>query len=310
MIRPIAFIIAFAVICAIAAWLVGERGRLILPATRQTFREQGVWRIFRLQTWHFYVYGCWPRLYIATLIHVLFPAFARLGRLGPAWLADRYHGKVLTRDHARSIVTVEREIPLRDLDRIVPYSTARQLLLQSPLEMAVYECPCRLARASHCEPTQVCMIIGQPFVDLVIDHHPHTSRRLSRAEAVELLEAEHRRGHIHIAWFKDACLDRFFAICNCCKCCCGGIDAMVHHGIPMVTSSGYVARSDPESCLGCGNCREACAFGAIEVNVTAAIDSDKCMGCGVCLDHCPEQAIVLEQDPGRGVPLNVPELVR
>jgi tetratricopeptide (TPR) repeat protein len=54
---------------------------------------------------------------------------------------------------------------------------------------------------------------------------------LSPAEAVEILEAEHRRGHVHAAYFKDACLDRFYVICNCCKCCCGGIDAMVSVGL-------------------------------------------------------------------------------
>jgi hypothetical protein len=39
------------------------------------------------------------------------------------------------------------------------------------------------------------------------------------AEALDLLRAEHERGHLHSAWFKDVMLNRFYAICNCCKCC-------------------------------------------------------------------------------------------
>jgi Pyruvate/2-oxoacid:ferredoxin oxidoreductase delta subunit len=152
------------------------------------------------------------------------------------------------------------------------------------------------------------MIIGQPFVDLVLDHHPRTSRRLTKAEALELLAAEHERGHVHVAWFKDACLERFFAICNCCKCCCGGIDAMVHHGIPMITSSGYVAECDPAKCLACGECSTNCAFGAVHVNGHAAVERDKCLGCGVCVGHCRAAAMALVRDETKSLPLDVRHL--
>ena len=35
-------------------------------------------------------------------------------------------------------------------------------------------------------------------------------------------------------------LGRFYAICNCCKCCCGAMQAHLN-GVPMLASSGYVA---------------------------------------------------------------------
>jgi ferredoxin len=246
--------------------------------------------------------------YIGLLIHHVFAVVTRLGYRSKRWFADRYHGKILTPEHAKSIITVDRKIPLQDLDQVVPYGKARLLLLDSPLDIAVFECPCRHARESPCQPTQVCMIVGQPFVDLVLDHHPSTSRRMSRQEALDLLEAEHLRGHIHVAWFKASCLDRFFAICNCCKCCCGGIDAMMNYGIPMMTSSGYVAQIAQEVCLGCGTCESLCAFEAIQVDEVACLDQSQCMGCGVCIDHCPQAAISLEREPDRGVPLDVSAL--
>jgi ferredoxin len=286
-------------------WLVGERGRLILPATRRTFRSQGLRRALRLQTWHLYVYGCWPRVYIGALIHGLFRFLAVSPVPGRHFLSNHYHGKVLTPEHARSLVTVEKPIRLRDLEQVIPYPVARLLLLDTPLDMAVYECPCRLTRAVPCQPTQVCMIMGQPFVDLLLEHHPRTSRRLARDEALELLAAEHRRGHVHVAWFKDACFDRFFAICNCCRCCCGGIDAMLHHGIPMIASSGFVAAVAADRCRGCGACAAVCPFGAVSVNGQATVDGLRCMGCGVCVDQCRSDAIRLVRDETRGVPLDV-----
>jgi ferredoxin len=150
------------------------------------------------------------------------------------------------------------------------------------------------------------MAIGQPFVDFTLEHNPHSSRRLTQAEALDILEAEHERGHLHSAWFKDLCLNRFFAICNCCKCCCGGIEAMIKYGVPMMVPSGYVAYTDKDLCTGCGTCADACPFGALSIKGDEnVLDWDKCMGCGVCVEKCPNGAMSLVRDEGKGLPLDV-----
>jgi ferredoxin len=150
------------------------------------------------------------------------------------------------------------------------------------------------------------MVIGQPFVDFVREHNPHSSRRLTQAEALDLLQAEHERGHVHSAWFKDAMLNRFYAICNCCKCCCGGIEAMTKYGVPLMASSGYVAALERDLCNQCGVCVDACPFSALSMNDTAVERSwEKCMGCGVCVEKCPTQAITLTRDERKGTPLDV-----
>jgi ferredoxin len=300
----IAAVFAAGLVTGLLIWLIGERGRLILPSTRRALQAHGWWRIFTPQGVHFFLYGCWPWLYLGLLInHVM----KRLGVRGGRFVAERYHGKVLTTAHARSLLTIQRPLPLQDLEQIIPYATARQLVLQAPPDIALIECPCRQVSRTPCQPSQVCMVIGQPFVDLVLEHHPRTSRRVTVDEALEVLDAEHRRGHLHSAWFKDACLNRFFAICNCCTCCCGGIQAM-RRGIPMLSSSGYVAEVDPELCQGCGRCRDACPFLAIEINGRARIDLAQCMGCGVCVGQCRHGAVALRLEPSRGVPLDVDRL--
>ena len=129
---------------------------------------------------------------------------------------------------------------------------------------------------------------------------------MSRDEALQLLEEEHQRGHLHSAWFKDVMLNRFYAICNCCKCCCGGIEAMTRRGMPMMASSGYVSKIDTSLCNACGACVKACSFEALSLNDTSAeLDWEKCMGCGVCVSKCPEDAVSLVRDEKKGVPLDV-----
>lgn len=287
--------------------LYAERGRLLRRSTWRLLREGGLRKVRDRTFFHSYLYARWPREYIGTSLKHIAPHFTPRQRQGAA---DGYHGKVLPIELARRLVSVQQPIPIRDVERILPYPVARNLVLQGPPEIVVFECPCRGTRANPCQPTQVCMIVGQPFVDFVLEHHPARSRRLSTAEAVELLEAEHRRGHVHAAYFKDAMLERFYAICNCCKCCCGGIECMTKHGVPMMTASGFLAQVDADRCAGCGTCQRACAFDAIHVyGGHAAVNWEACMGCGVCEGQCPRHAITLVRDERKGIPLDVAAMV-
>jgi heterodisulfide reductase subunit A-like polyferredoxin len=104
-------------------------------------------------------------------------------------------------------------------------------------------------------------------------------------------------------------LGRFYAICNCCSCCCGAMNAH-RNGTPMLASSGYVAQVDADLCAACGSCADYCQFAAISVDDGFAhIDAAACMGCGVCVAHCPQEAIDLVREPGRGIPLEIQKLI-
>ena len=301
----ILIIIAIVLVVGLAFWLYGERWMPLRPSTWKFMQVAGLQRLLNLSALHGYVYGRWIKGYINVLINYAIP---RLGSRGKNWLAGHYHGKVLTSELAKAIITLDHDIPLQNIEQIIPYPFARDLVLKGPPDVAVFQCGCRQTRENPCQPIQVCMVIGQPFVDFTIDHHPNSSRRLTQAEALELLEAEHKRGHLHSAWFKDALLDRFYAICNCCKCCCGGIEAMVKYGAPTMVSSGYVAKVDEASCTACGACEDACAFKAIKMNESATVNWEKCMGCGVCAGQCPTEAIALIRDERKGIPMDVRQL--
>jgi ferredoxin len=224
--------------------------------------------------------------------------------------ADRYHGKVVSLEAARQLVSVKEDIRLTDLEQVIPYARARDIVLQQPDHLAVMECACRRTRAKPCLPLDVCLIVGEPFVAFVVDHHPGRARRITQTEAENILTAEHERGRVHHAFFKDAMLGRFYAICNCCPCCCGALEAE-RLGVPMLASSGYVTQVDGECCAGCGTCVEVCPFRALSVDGgVAVVQAEKCLGCGLCTERCPQGALSLQRDPRRGEPLELRERVK
>ena len=273
---------------------------------------------------HGYVYARWPYLYIGIgtgehpLARVVGPAVRLAGRLIPSHseddgggtaFADTYHGKVVPLEAATQLVTVKEDIDLGDLEQTIPYALARDIVLQHPDHIVVLECPCRAGRPNPCQPLDVCLIIGEPFASFVAEHHPRRSRWIEPEEAVEILRAEDERGHVHHAFFKDAMLGRFYAICNCCACCCGAMQAH-QHGTPMLASSGYVSVVDADLCAACGLCVTHCQFGAISLdNGYAAVDTAACMGCGVCVSQCAYNALSLVRDATRGEPLEIQKLI-
>jgi Pyruvate/2-oxoacid:ferredoxin oxidoreductase delta subunit len=222
---------------------------------------------------------------------------------------DTYHGKVVPLEAAKQLVLVNEPVRLENLEKIIPYARARDIILQDPDHIIALECPCRAGRPNPCLPLDVCLIVGEPFAGFVAEHHPRRSRWITQQQAVEILRQEDERGHVHHAFFKDAMLGRFYAICNCCDCCCGAMQAQ-RHGTLMLTSSGYVCRMDENRCIGCGECNPYCQFKALSVQgAYTHVDETKCLGCGVCVSKCAYGALELVREPGKGEPLEIQKLI-
>ena len=300
---------------------------LRMPSTRFFYREGRRTEGYSFFDWvHGYIYSRWPYFYIgvATGEHRLsrflsgfweriagFFSRSSDGNSGSATdtFAHGYHGKVVPLEEACELVSIEQEVSLKDLEQIIPYDRARDIIMKNPDHIVVLDCPCRASRPEPCLPLDVCLIIGEPFAGFVAEHHPRRSRWITRDEAVEILRAEHGRGHVHHAFFKDAMLGRFYAICNCCSCCCGAMQSW-ENGVPMLASSGYVSRIQSEDCIGCGTCAEFCQFKALKPeNGHMTVEENRCMGCGVCVSKCANGAIKLERDESRGEPLRIRQLI-
>jgi ferredoxin len=300
------------------------------PSTRAFMREARRARHYSLFDWlHGYAYARWTYLYIGigTGEHPL----AKMAKPIVGWVdalirkaaseqlgeksgsgvgfADTYHGKVVTLETATELVKVGRDVNLGDLEQVIPYALARDIVFQNPDHIIALECPCRSARPNPCLPLDVCLIVGEPFASFVSEHHPDRARWVTGEQATRILEEEHARGHVHHAFFKDAMLGRFYAICNCCECCCGAMQAHFN-GVPMLASSGFVAVADEAACAGCGSCADSCQFGAIDLaGGRSRVDWDACMGCGVCVDICSCGALSLARDERKGIPLDMRALL-
>ncbi|MEF2145990.1 MAG: 4Fe-4S binding protein [Desulfovibrionaceae bacterium] len=294
------------------------------PSTRAFFEEADKAGKSFYEKLHGYCYGRWPYLYIGVGTGerklaglLLLPFLLLINRMNPIFpkpgnerhsFADSYHGKAVPLSEATKLVTLNREVPATDLEQVIPYSQAREIVLSNPAKIVLLDCPCRSVRENPCLPLDVCLIVGDPVAQFLLDHHPRKARRITSEEAVRVLREADARGHVHHAFFKEAVLGRFYAICNCCSCCCGAMSAH-RNGIPMLCSSGYLARCDEQACVGCGNCVEFCQFGALSVSDRRlSLDTAQCMGCGVCVSKCPKDALSLVRAPEKGRPLLVDEL--
>lgn len=307
---------------------------LLKPSARRFFEEADRLGFSPGKKFHGYLYLRWPYTYIKILSgeHPLVKLLARgsrwLDKLLPSRVerrrkamrasraasgirfADTYHGKVMPTDEAVKLVKIGREVSLTAPETVIPYQLARDIVLKDPDHIVVFDCPCRAARKNPCSPMDVCMVVGEPFASMVLEHQNKRARRVTPDEAVAILKAENARGHVHHAFFKDLALGRFYAICNCCSCCCAAMAAQ-KNGVGMLAPSGYLVHVDAEACVGCGNCAKYCQFGALKArDRKLQIKTARCMGCGACVSKCPKQALSLAAEPTRGMPLLVEELLK
>lgn len=133
--------------------MLRQRLKILQPSTRAFIREARRTSGYRLFDFlHGYVYARWPYLYIGIGKgeHSLSPTVAKLavffnrlllpilnqngakGNSPNESFADTYHGKVVPLQAATELVTIREEIKLENLEKIIPYSKARDIVLKNP----------------------------------------------------------------------------------------------------------------------------------------------------------------------------------
>jgi len=271
---------------------------------------------------HNYLYFVYYDRYVKVFLAVgryLVKNFGATGLLAKAFrnVYENYHAKVLTYADARKILTLNHDISLSadKAKKIIPFSAAYKVIFAEADFIAVMDCPCRLSRENYCQPLNVCMAVGRTTAEFWLDHcEKYHVRKITQAQAVEILEGSAAAGRIITAWLKTVTGGRTGVICSCCPCCCGGIEGMKlarrlpgHVKITNIASSGYSVAIDAERCLACGTCIEACAFDACLASDEGrpVYDYDACLGCGVCVLRCTAGARRMVADPAKGLPLDV-----
>jgi Pyruvate/2-oxoacid:ferredoxin oxidoreductase delta subunit len=183
---------------------------------------------------------------------------------------------------------------------IIPPAEAEKLVSRAG-SVYLRDCPCRL-EMQVCPPEKwkVCLLFEHAG-----EEDRQKARLISNAEAVEIVRKTTARGDIHqLFYFEEG--GRPFELCNCCDCCCFPLREARDKGDGYRSQlrSGYVSVTDTDLCTDCGDCVDSCFFSARQITEDALHFVDAlCFGCGSCLLDCQEDAIRLEYQPERGIPI-------
>src|SRR4030042_6455787 len=82
--------------------------------------------------------------------------------------------------------------------------------------LALGPCTCREVFRNCDNPINVEIMVGLSR-NIFMEERPHDYREITKDEAKEILRQCHQRGLIHTI---VKCKQDFYAICNCCTCCC------------------------------------------------------------------------------------------
>jgi len=176
---------------------------------------------------------------------------------------------------------------------ILPYDDVRAILLTSKA-FHLRDCICKVQQnhigRRKCDfPVKMCLSFSSI-------ERPSGPNDISKEEALVVLDKAEEIGLVHTV---SNIMKGVGYVCNCCGCCCGILRGITDWGIEdSVAYANYYAVIDPDTCLGCGMCRERCQVNAIsEKDGVSVVDTKRCIGCGLCVTGCPNEVARLERKP-------------
>lgn len=200
------------------------------------------------------------------------------------------------------VVPVNHDVVEKPGDNIIPHENVNDIVDKFDT-IALVNCYCRHEQDLLGNPCKItdnrknCMLFGKT-ARFVIDYE--FGHEISRDEAKNIFAQSVEEGLVHKSFHVKADIEKDeYAICNCCKCCCGTIGKYHSGTLPNHVYASHVAKVDDSECISCEVCIERCPIEAISMDDIAVIDAEKCFGCGVCAVKCPTGAITLERTGSR-----------
>lgn len=235
----------------------------------------------------------WKRLYASFFGMMEVPLLTEFMKIreekGEKYAFEKLEEMAKNGEWSTRVVPVKEAI--RNDVKILPIEEIREIVKRSKVR-GIGECWCRTNFKNCNKSTKTCIALS--FAEDRIDLMDRKfSSKVSEEEIDKLLDRAEEEGLVHqliCAGDKDV----FYVICNCCPCCCVGLQAFIKYGKHLVQKSDFVAETDTELCIGCGRCLERCYFSARERDgkIVRTI-KNKCFGCGLCAGKCPVSAIKL-----------------
>jgi len=289
----------------------------VRESTRKLLKKHG-WRIDRAL--HNYIYFSFYYPYVFFVYHLF-----RILATYFAWVTPirgiirfafvRYHAKILSFGDTRKIFELNEDVSAvsEKNKKIVPYTYAYKILLKDPEFIAVMDCPCKKAMHAPEWTINSCISVGRDVSQFWLERcgEKYHARRVTQAEALDLIQKFRKEGYLNQAFFKVATGGTMGVICCCHMDTCVSLQATrfarkFDQTASMAAESGYSVVCDEARCKKCGTCERICMFGAMTINDgTRSYDRKECMGCELCVEHCPEQALSLYRDPEKSVPLDL-----
>jgi len=196
------------------------------------------------------------------------PEFAKLWLAHTHQITKSYIGQAPMGYGVMRVVPIDESIEAKPVK--MSWEDLQTYLDKSDLYSAT-TCNCRLAQklvGNGCEhPIEdMCIQIG-PEADYYI--RTGRGKKLNRAEVEAQLRKAEQAGLAHEVFSITGRNESTF-ICNCCGCSCVTLRTATLFQDPDPVRSNFVAKVDPDKCVGCGTCVENC-------NANAAI-----LGSGLC----------------------------
>jgi Pyruvate/2-oxoacid:ferredoxin oxidoreductase delta subunit len=215
-----------------------------------------------------------------------------LNDLGEYWSSRKPRPDVDTIPQMRTIPIRESIEPQLE---VLPYEAVDELV-KAQDHFAVAPCICRRhAKMSGggCDaPEESCLLFGDLADYYVRDGR---GRAIDRAEVLDII-ARAEAANLVLQPTNSQIIG---AICCCCGCCCGVLRGLQRRPKPAeAVASSFIARFEPDLCLGCWTCLERCQMEAFsEADDVVEYDPDRCIGCGLCVTTCQGSALTLVRKP-------------
>ncbi len=222
----------------------------------------------------------------------------------------KYFNRQVTREaFGAKKIKPYRYIPIQqsldpEIQAVLPHDRM-DTVLNNAERFALAHCPCRveaglMGRACN-HPLEVCLKFDQ-MADYLIEQG--LGREISREKARQVVNHAAQIGLVH---FVDNAAGKVQHNCNCCGCACWNVGSIRRRKIPRdeLMAVYFTRQTDPDACIGCGQCVEICPVDAVTVeSELAVVDGQWCIGCGVCVNRCDFDAvqIVRRKDSAEIVP--------
>jgi ferredoxin len=173
---------------------------------------------------------------------------------------------------------------------VLPTEQALEILRKART-VALTNCACRTHYRRCDKPVEVCLTLNETGEKEIAQG---LARPITLSEAAKVLRKANENGLVHLTLYMPD--HEVFALCNCCACCCHDLQILKQYGRRDLTvRSEYLAVTDEEACIHCGQCVARCVFEARKhENDQMIFDPDACFGCGLCVTTCSANAIKMK----------------